>query len=338
MKKVVITGPRRAELVDVPDPRPIRDWALVKVHIAPMCTEYKAFVAGRNAQFLGHEAVGEVVALAQPCKVEVGQRVVVQPQYPCGKCTLCISGNYIHCEHNINYDSFVGSPEGKATMAQFLLKPSWLLSPIPDDMSYERAALALCALGPSFGAFEKMSLSAFDTVLITGLGPVGLGAVVNAKFRGARVIGVDPIQWRRQRALELGADYVFHPEQRDLRASIFDLTEGRGVDCALDCSGALSALRLCVDATRRLGKVAVVGECSLEFSVKPSPDLIRKGLTLVGSWHYNLADYPKIISVIRHARGIDKLVSHVFPFSNVQDAFETSASQQCAKILLKPWE
>src|SRR5437588_4431043 len=191
MKKAVILGERKAALVDVPDPEPKEDWVVVKVHAAPMCTEYKSFLAGRPEEWLGHEAAGEVAAVAQPGRVRVGDRVVAMAQYPCGKCALCVSGEDIHCASNIDFAAFHGTREGSATMAQYLLKPDWLLPAIPDGVSYEQASLACCAIGPSFGAFQAMGLGAFDTVLITGAGPVGLGAVVNARFRGARVLVVE---------------------------------------------------------------------------------------------------------------------------------------------------
>jgi L-iditol 2-dehydrogenase len=96
VKQVAIVGDRRATLVEVPEPQPKDDWAVVKVHAAPMCAEYKAFVSGGKAERLGHEAAGEVAAIAQPGRVRVGDRVVVMPQYPCGKCPLCVAGDYIH--------------------------------------------------------------------------------------------------------------------------------------------------------------------------------------------------------------------------------------------------
>jgi L-iditol 2-dehydrogenase len=80
MKKAVILGERRAGLIDVPEPAPKENWAVVKVLITPMCTEYKAFLAGKPAEFLGHEALGVVEAVAQPGKVKVSDRVVVMPQ------------------------------------------------------------------------------------------------------------------------------------------------------------------------------------------------------------------------------------------------------------------
>ncbi|MBM3496218.1 MAG: alcohol dehydrogenase, partial [Armatimonadetes bacterium] len=185
MLKAVITDVRRAEVVEVPAPKPVADWALVKVLVAPMCTEYKAFIGGGRYEYLGHEAAGEVAEVAQPCGVKPGDRVVVMPQYPCGRCDLCLSGEYIHCQRCVNFDAFTGGCEGKATYAQYLLKPAWLLPQAPDDLTIEQASLALCALGPSFGAFDLIGLNALDTVLITGLGPVGLGAVANARRRGA---------------------------------------------------------------------------------------------------------------------------------------------------------
>jgi threonine dehydrogenase-like Zn-dependent dehydrogenase len=302
-----------------------------------MCTEYKMYASGRPSEFLGHEAVGEVVAVAQPGRVEVGDRVVVMPLYPCGKCALCVAGDYIHCENTYDYDAFTGGPEGKATYAQYLLKPAWLLPAIPDGVSYEQAALALCALGPSLGAFQSMALSAFDTVLITGMGPVGLGGIANARFRNARVIAVESIPWRMERAAQLGAEAVLDPRDSGILAKIRQLTDGKGVDCALDCSGTVPAQRLCVDAARRRGRVAFVGECSDDLAIKVSPDMIRKGLTLIGSWHYNLNDYGAIMKVIQQSPVMDLLVSHVMPMDRVRDAFELQMKGQAAKILLRPW-
>jgi threonine dehydrogenase-like Zn-dependent dehydrogenase len=339
MLKAVITNERRAEITEVTTPKPVADWALVKVLVTPMCTEYKMFVGGGRYEYLGHEAAGEVVEVAQPCGVKPGDRVVVMPQYPCGRCDLCLAGEYIHCERCPNFDTFTGTPEGKATYAQYLLKPAWLLPLAPDDLTIEQASLALCALGPSFGAFDLIRLDALDTVLITGLGPVGLGAVVNARRRGARVIGVESNPWRVERAMTLGAHRVLDPRDPDCSAQVRALTGGGGVDAALDCSGVPAAHRLCIEAARRKGRVAFVGESWEPTTLHVSNDMIRKGLTIVGSWHYNRTRVNAIFDVVRAMpRENDTLVSHVLPMSRIQEAFEISASHECAKILLHPWE
>lgn len=338
MKKAAILGERQAGLVDAPEPKPCDNQVVVKIHAAPMCAEYKAFLAGQPQAVMGHEAAGEVVAIDRSDRVKVGDRVVAMPLVGCGECALCRAGDYLHCPQTFALSGFVNPLEGCDTMAQYQLKPDWLLLPIPDDISYERAALACCALGPSFGAFEAMGVGEGDTVLITGAGPVGLGAIVNARYRGARVFVVESLPWRVAKAKELEAEAVFDPGDPATLEMVWQAAGGLGVDYALDCSGNVQAERFCIDATRPKGSVGFVGECYDELRIKVSPDMIRKGLTLLGAWHYNLNDFPKVMDVIRHSPLAEKLISHRLPMSRLQEAFEISASHESAKIILDPWQ
>ncbi len=337
MKKAVITGVKEGGVIDVDAPHPRQHWAVVKVLAAPMCTEYKAYEAGHASAYLGHEAMGEVVDVDQSARVRPGDRVVVMPQYPCGSCALCTSGEYIHCEHTVDFGEFTNGGEGRATMAQYLLKPDWLLLGVPDAMADEHAAMACCGLGPTFGAMQRMGLGSDETLLITGLGPVGLGGVINGVHRGARVIAIDDNAWRRQRALDLGAECALAPDENSV-AALRDLTGGRGVDRAIDCSGSPQAHRLCIDAVRRRGDVAFVGECSAETALHVSPDLIRKGIRLIGSWHYNLHDYAELLQTLTDVSSqLDLLISHRFPLERITDAWEIQLGGACSKIVLDPW-
>ena len=339
MKQAAVVAERRAEIIEVPDPHAKDDWVVVKVQTAPMCTEYKAFLNGARNEYLGHEAAGEVVEVAQPGRVKVGDRVVVMPQNACGKCALCLAGEYIHCQNSYDFAAVHGSRAGSATMAQYLLKPDWLLVPVPEGVSIDHASLACCGLGPTFGAMQRTSITAHDIVLITGLGPVGLGGVINSVYRGARVIAVDNNKWRAQYALSLGATAVVDPTESSALQQILDLTDGRGVDHAIDCSGVVAAHRLCIDATRRKGTVSFVGESSADTPLRISPDMIRKGLQLIGSWHYNMKDTPRMMQMISQlGPKLDQLVSHRFPLSQLQQAWETQVGGECAKVLLKPWD
>jgi L-iditol 2-dehydrogenase len=336
MKVVEITGSRVAALVERPDPVPAGDIVVVRIQLAPMCTEYKAYAAGHPSAALGHEAAGEVAAVAQPGRVREGDRVVVMPLSGCGRCPLCLRGDYIYCRQGRDLLGETGSPAGTATYAQFVLKPDWLLIPVPEDLSLEHASLACCGLGPTFGAMERLRVDAFDTVLITGMGPVGLGGVINGVARGARVLAVEGHRYRAALARDLGAEAVIDPGSDPL-AQLRDLTDGEGVDKALDCSGVAAAQRLLIDATRRRGHVAFIGEGG-ELSLQVSRDLLRKGLTLHGSWHFNLADAPRLLQVIRRCRPLlDRLITHTFPMSRVADAFELQLAGECGKVLLDPW-
>ncbi|MCH8291501.1 zinc-binding dehydrogenase [Candidatus Poribacteria bacterium] len=337
MKVAAMFGDMTGGLVQKPDPIPKEDFVLVKVHAAPMCTEYKALKGGHEGSGFGHEAAGEVVEVAQPGRVKVGDRVVVQPQYACGTCPSCLVGEHIHCRNGRNVLKITGSSTGTATFAQYLLKQDWLLSPIPDGVSYEHAGMGCCGMGPTFGAMQQMQVNALDTVLITGLGPVGLGGVANGHYRGARVIGVESHPYRANLAKELGADVVLDPNDEDVLEQIMDLTNGVGVDKAMDCSGASQAHRLMVDALRRKGQACFIGEGG-EFPLGASRDMIRKGLVLRGNWHYNLGDYPKLMKVIEEsAEQLDKFITHTFPMSQVQKAWELQITGECGKVVLNPW-
>jgi len=338
MKAAAVLGERKAALVDQPMPRAKENWVLVKVHVAPMCTEYKMFQSGKADEHLGHEAVGEVAEIAQPGRVNVGDRVLVLPQSACGRCPLCTAGAYIYCESNTDFEAFHGSRAGSATMAQFLLKPDWLLPPIPEGLSYERAGLANCALGPGFGALKRMGLSRLETVLITGAGPVGLGAVAVARYFGARVIVAESVAYRATLAQELGAEAVVDPADPDAAQQIRDLAGGRGVDCACECAGCVPAERLCIDAVRRRAQVAFVGECNDDLPLRVGPDMLRKGLTIHGSWNYNLGDVPAVFRIIQQTPGIERLITHVLPMSRIQEAFELCATHETGKVMLRPWE
>lgn len=338
MKVAAILEKRKAGIVDKPDPKPKGEFALVKIHTAPMCAEYKAYKEGWVNDSLGHEAAGEVVEVAQEGKVKVGDRVVVMPQYPCGKCPLCLAGDYIHCEHTLDVAKITGNSYCTATYAQYIVKQDWLLLPIPDGMSYEHASMACCGLGPTFGAMQLMKVDAFDTVLIAGMGPVGLGGVINGVYRGARVIAIESHPYRANLAKEIGAEVVIDPGNQDALKQIMDLTGGVGVDKSLDCCGIPSAQRLLIDATRRKGYLTFIGEAG-PLTINVSPDMIRKGLTLHGAWHWNLADTPRMMEVVRKSSTLlDKLITHTFPMSQVQDAFELQTTGNCGKVILHPWK
>ena len=342
MRQVVFPGDGSIQTAELEPPRAVDDWAVIRVAVAPLCTEYKAFYAGDTGDGsptpgIGHESAGEVVDAGPHSIVKPGDRVVMMVSMACGRCAICESGHYMHCEDWRDYEAALGTTAGAGTVSQYVARPSFLFMPVPEDVSLEMASLAGCGLGPSFGALQKLNAGAFDTVLITGLGPVGLGGVVNARFRGTRVIGVDPAPWQAQRALEMGAVAVIDPTQGNAVEQVRELTAGHGADYAIECSGSVAAQRLCIDATRRLGGMAFVGVSQEEIGLSVSRDLLRTGLTLVGNWHFNRQDYGRLLQVIRRSDLLDLLVSHRFPMSRLEEAFARQRAGETAKVLIDPW-
>ena len=132
MRKAVILGERKAGLVEMPIPKSKADWALVRMKVVPMCTEYKAWLRGAgnaDSRTLGHEGAGEVVEVAQPCGVEVGDRVVLMGAGPCGRCEYCRSGDFFRCPNQVSYAQFTGETEPTGAYAQYRLGAAWLCPP-----------------------------------------------------------------------------------------------------------------------------------------------------------------------------------------------------------------
>jgi L-iditol 2-dehydrogenase len=336
MKVAAITGPRQCAVVERPDPRIKGRFVRVKITVAPMCTEFKGYKEGWQSDTLGHEAAGEVDEMAVPgeSRFKSGDRVVVMPQYPCGRCELCLAGDYIHCEHAIDPLRACESQTGTATYAQYCIKEDWLLLPIPEDISTEHGAMACCGLGPTFGAMQRMAVDSYDTLAVVGLGPVGLGAVVNAVIRGARVIGVEGNPYRAGLAHELGASAVLDPADPDALRQLKEMTGGRGADKVVECTAVPAAQKFAIQAARRRGQVAFVGWGGhIELD-----NMIPDGLTLYGCWHWNLHDAARMWQTIRASRSsLDRMITHRFPLSRVGEAWELQLSGQCGKVLIDPW-
>ena len=339
MQVAAIFGDGSVGLTEQPDLKSEEDYVLVKVVYAATCTEYKYLASqpkdGKANEAVrvgfGHEAVGEVVEVAQPGQIEVGDRVVVMWVNGCGNCVMCDSGNVSLCPNLGRMRP--GSPK----YAQYVLQKDLFCKPIPEDISFKHAAASLCGLGPSFEAMDLMQLNAFDTVLITGMGPVGLGGVINASYLGARIIAVEGVPYRANLARELGAEVVLDPAEDDLVEKIRELTGGVGVDKAVDCSAASAAQRLCVEAVRVKGQVGFPGEGG-DFTINTLRELGIRSLTLRGNKTMNFHSMPRLMDVIRASTDkMDKYLSHTFPMGQVQDAWELQATGAAGKVLLDPW-
>jgi threonine dehydrogenase-like Zn-dependent dehydrogenase len=172
---------------------------------------------------------------------------------------------------------------------------------------------------------------------VTGLGPVGLGAVINGVARGARVIAAARSPYRSGLAKRLGAEAMVDPRDRDAIVKILDLTGGAGADCVVECSAASMYQRLALDAVRRLGRVSFLGE-SGELTIHVDRDLIQKGVTLMGSLDLYLPHAPALMTVIgRNAALIDTFITHRLPLARIAEAWELQLSGAAGKIIIYPW-
>jgi L-iditol 2-dehydrogenase len=337
MKHVVVTAKSQCGLEEIDEPRVAENYVKIKIHSAPLCTEFHQFLKGDPRPLGGHEAAGEVADIGPRVNmVKPGDRVVVMPQSGCGVCDLCTSGDHIYCQNKKDPKAICGNETGTATHAQYCVQQDWLLVPIPKDLSYDHASMACCGLGPGFNAMQAMQVVPTDTILISGLGPVGLGTAATALYRGARVLGLDMNPYRIDLAKKMGVETVIDPTSDSALEEVMDLTDGKGVAKSVECSSVEMAPDFLVKAAARRGHIATPGWGG-PINAK---EINGKGLTVHGCWHWNhQRDTQAMMGTIRGAKSlIDQLITHTFPFSQVQQALETRASNECGKMILHPWE
>ncbi|MEY9853203.1 L-iditol 2-dehydrogenase [Leifsonia sp. EB41] len=333
MRAAAITGPGAVEIVDRPQPHGLDDLVVVQILVAPMCTEFKSRQSGDVSDSLGHEAAGVVVDAGSSTRVEVGDRVVVMPGNACGTCRYCIAGEHIHCPFQRDVLTESAQTYGTATYAEYVLKPDWLLVPVPDDVSLIHASAACCLLGPSFNASQRMNVSASDTLLVAGCGPVGLGAIINGVTRNADVLALEVNPWRAELARTLGAT-VFDPTADGVVEQILDATGGWGVTASIETSGVCSNPALLASVSARRAGLSVVA-WGLDIALPP---IVPLGLDIHGVWHWkHQTDGWRMIETIRKSTDLlDTAITHSFPLDQVSDAMDVQDSGRCGKVVLFP--
>ena len=336
MREIIVNERAGIECIEHPDPEPKDNYVLLRITASPLCTEWKgAYVQKQPSRALGHEAAGIVEALGPKARnLSVGDRVVVMPQDSCGRCSLCLAGNHIHCQNKRDPYMVNGIDYGRATIASHCLQQDWMLLPIPDDISDDHASMACCGLGPTFHAMQSMNVRSYHTIAIAGLGPVGLGGVINASHLGARVIGLDPSPYRAQLAKQLGAQEVVDPTKDGALEAILEFSGGTGVDAAVETSNQPTSPPLLLKAVRPMGQISFVSWAG-EVQV---PVIVGKGLTLHGTWHWNhLSHGEEMFQVIRsNGDKLDQQITHTFPLADIEAAWKLQARAQCGKIILHP--
>ncbi len=327
MKCVLLPGNKDVVLAERPTPEPGPGEVLVRTRASAICRSDMSIYYGnplvgaaRSGSELvipGHEPAGEVAAVGDGVTaVRPGDRVAVYLAFGCGYCEYCLSGERVLCPRRqiMGFDVDGGDAEYVLVRQEYCL-------PLPDGLSYEAGAVMTDMIGTQFRAQQRLGVSGAHSVAIFGLGPMGGAGVMVARARGARVIAVDVLEPRLRLAAELGADATVDSSREDSVARLLELTGGEGVDVAIDCSGNPAAQNAALDAARRRGAVAFVGE-SRSTTFNPSDQLLRKVLTLIGAWYFPLWQWPAIARFVVERRvPVDKLVTHRFPLEQAAEAF-----------------
>ena len=343
MRAVLLPGDRRVEVVDRPDPRPGHGEVLIRTRASALCRSDMSLYygnpivggegAGKGLVVPGHEPAGDVVEFGPGVdSIAIGDRVTVYLAIGCGHCEHCLAGYRMLCAkwRCLGFDVDGGD-------ADYLVVPAVNCLRLPEGLSYEAGALLTDMVGTQYHTQKVLDVSGTTTLAVFGLGPMGAAGVLVGKGRGARVIAVDVLEDRLALARSLGADETVNSADGEVVAALLELTHGRGVDAAVDCSGAPAAQNAALDAACRRGAVAFVGE-SRETTINPSDQIIRKLLRVVGGWYFPLWEYPEIARfVVERDVPVDRLITHRFNIEEAETAFAMFDRRETEKAVFV-WE
>jgi alcohol dehydrogenase len=374
--------PKVVSVDTVPDPiiQHPRD-AVVRVTSTAICGSdlhiYNGLFPQLRPLTLGHEFMGIVEDTGPEVKtLKIGDRVIVPFPIACGRCWFCAHGLPTACENsNRNYgpagklfrqkggglfgytDLYGGYQGGQA---EYVRVPFADYSPrkVPDALSDEQALFLTDILPTGWTAVDKAQLAGGETVVVFGCGPVGLMAMKSAWIQGAaRVIGVDPLPYRRAMARQAAAAETIHPAEAV--RTIREITAGRGADVCIDAvgleanrsiltkitnvfrlqRGTMKVLELCCDAVRRGGTVTVVGVYGTDYDNFPLGKIFDKGLRM---WFgqapvQNYVD--RLLQLVVDGKiKTDDIITHTLPLDEAAHAYRifNKKEDDCVKVVLKP--
>jgi len=332
MKAAVLVGKRQIRFEDRPIPQPKVKEVQIKVAKVGICgSDVHYYTEGRIGDFvvkepivLGHEFSGTVSRVGEDVsRVKEGDRVVVEPGFPCGLCDVCLSGRYNVCPRV----DFFGSPPIDGAFREYVLAPERFIFPISDDTSFEEGAFAE-PTAVAVHSVNRGSVHLGDSALVIGAGPIGLLTLQVAFSAGASAVYVsDMDRARLDVAGELGATKIIDASKGTVE-QVMKITGGRGVDVCLEAVGKEATLNEAVDAAGPGGRVVAIGlspETTLPFHFF---EFMKKELDIYGVWRYRWA-YPAAIALLGSKRvKVDRLVTHRFGLDDLEEALLTCAEMR----------
>jgi len=341
MKGLVLFGPRdlRFQKYDIPVPKP--DEALVRIKSVGICgSDIHIYQDGRIGPYiikepliLGHECSGEIIEVGSNVRnLRVGDKVIFEPGYPCGKCWYCRHGKYNNCK-NV---TFMATPPYNGSMVEFMTWPANYLYKMPKDMSFQEGAL----IEPFCVGLQSARRADFNfgaNLVILGSGPIGLMILEAVKTLGAgEIIVVDVIPNRLEMAKKMGADYVINAKENDVEKKVKELTSGEGVNFVFEAAGTAKTFNQSVYLARQGGKVILTGIIQENNIPMPMGTIIFRDIDIIPIFrYYNV--FEEAINLVAHKRAnILPIKTHEYPFEKALEAFETAEKnkEEALKVII----
>jgi L-iditol 2-dehydrogenase len=343
---VVFRGAGQIACEEVPYPDLPADGAILKVTACGICGgDLRAYKHGlradRDFQILGHEISGVIAEVGpEVTDYKVGERIAVAADVSCGKCYYCKAGFYNLCE-----DWKLLGLDYAGGMTDYMQLPATILQHgiihrIPETLSDRRSALAEPASSVLW-AQQTLNVQPGEVVVIIGDGPIGALHVQVAKLRGAKPIMVGVTGGRLDifKNRDMGTWKVFDNNLTDVVVDVRDLTEGRGADVAIVACPVKSAQAQAVEIVRKRGRVGLFGGLPKADPITQldSNRIHYNELSIVGNFSYHPSMHQVALDLLD--RGLieaDKIITAVYPLTEVQAAFQAAMDATELKVVLAP--
>jgi alcohol dehydrogenase len=348
MKAVVFKGKDRIAVEEVPKPRAGIGTAVIRITATTICGTDVHIVRGeypvKPGLIIGHEPVGVIEELGPGLDAfyHVGQRVIVGAITPCGQCFYCLNGVHSQCGGGVGGWKFGNTING--AWAEYLLVPDARanLAPIPDRLTDEDVLMCPDIFSTGLSGAESGNIRVGDAVAIFAQGPIGLCATLGARLRGAAmIIGVDANDARLEVSRRMGANVTINLRDGDPVAQIKQLTDGRGVDVAIEALGRQETFENALRATRPGGTVSSLGVYSGKL-VAPY-EAFYAGLgdqkivtTLCPGGKERMRRLMEMVA--QHRVDLTPLITHKFALDNIVDGYDLFSHQhdRVLKVAIYP--
>jgi L-iditol 2-dehydrogenase len=344
MKVLQLLRYKHLEIVDIPAPAPGPAEVLVHVAACGICGSDVHGYDGSSGRrippiVMGHEAAGRIAALGDGVRgFAAGDRVTFDSTIYCGVCVPCRRGEINLCDSRQVLGVSCSDYRRAGAFAEYVVVPASIVYRLPDSLPFAEAAM-LEAVAVALHAVSLAQVSPDSTALVLGAGMIGLLALQALRVAGcSRVLVADIDRSRLKLAQEIGATATL-PAEAGLNRQIFELTDGAGVDLAVEAVGRKETVGAAIESVRKGGTVVLVGNISPEVTL-PLQKVVTRQIRLQGSCA-SAGEYPRAIELLASgAIKVKPLITAVVPLDDGPQWFERLHAREpnLMKVVLTPGE
>lgn len=309
----------------IPVPRPRAGEVLVDVRASGLChsdLNYHKGVAavGKLPIILGHEIAGVVAKVGPQVRgLREGDKVLVHYISSCGRCDYCRSGQENYC---LRYLMIGKDIDGG--FAEFARIPARSIVKLPETIPFDEGAIMGCAVPTAFHALRRGRVRPNDTVVVFGVGGLGMHAIQLARriFKARKVIAVDQFDWKLKRARSFGATDTVNAATSDVPRSVKRITGGKFADVVVDFVGSEGTIQLGTGCVGKGGRLVLVGISANSIQLSPYRTIIGKEIEIVGVDDHLKTELTRLVSLVRSNRiDLSHSVTHRISLEDINDGF-----------------